>query len=121
MKKTKGLSKKLGITLNELVMGLVSKTWKHYFQHCKDETDEVSVTLSYTFQTIEKDPVDYKFYNNVAGLTFYMKLHDDMEEACMLNLKASKQMKNSLIPWGTYVYLWFIVTILPTGYFLHTT
>lgn len=67
------------------------------------------------------DPLEYEFTNNVAGLTFYMKLEDDIDEACKVNLKESKKIKNSLIPWGTYVYLWFMVTVSPTAYFLYST
>lgn len=121
MKKAKELGKKLGLSFNELCMGLISKTWKHYFQHYGDNSDEVSVTLSYTFQSIPMDPLKYEFCNNVAGMTFYMKLCDDFTEACQVNLKHSNMIKKSLIPWGTYVYLWFMVTMQPTAYFLYNT
>ena len=49
MKKCKEKAKEYGVSFNELCMGLLSKTWKHYFQHFGDNSDEMTITLSYTF------------------------------------------------------------------------
>lgn len=50
--------------------------------------------------------MEYKFYNAVAGMTFYMKLCDDMDEAIKVNAQTSKFLKNSMIPWGTYCWIY---------------
>lgn len=50
MKKAKLLAKKMGMTFNDIIMGLISKSLKEYFINHKDESKYVTVALPFTFK-----------------------------------------------------------------------
>lgn len=52
MKKSKALAKTMGLTFNDLIMGLVSKSIKTHFIAQGDSSEEISVAVPFTFQSI---------------------------------------------------------------------
>ena len=81
MRKAKALSKKMGMTINDMMMGLTSKVLKQYFVSKGDSTDTITVGLPLTFKNIAKKVKDYTYGNKFASLTVYMKLIDNFEKA----------------------------------------
>ena len=51
-KKAKELSKKMGMTLNDLMLGITTKCVKEYFVSQGDQTEEISVSMPFSFATI---------------------------------------------------------------------
>ena len=100
MKKAKALSKQMGITFNDLVLGMVSKVFKRHFDVQKDENKIITVSVPFTFNSIPKDSADYKFGNRFAGLTVFLPLISDFKEACLSANKMMNKVKNSMIPSG---------------------
>ena len=41
----------------------------------------VTLALPFTFNTISKEEKDYKFNNNFASLTLFLRLTEDFDEA----------------------------------------
>lgn len=72
----------MGISFNDLVLGIVSKSLKMHFIAEDDDTKSVSLALPFTFKAIPKDPKKYKFGNFFAGLTIYLDLEADFAKAC---------------------------------------
>ena len=63
MKKSLALSKKMGITFNDLTLGILSKCLKLYFVANDDKSDEITIAIPFTFNTIPKSPSNYSFKN----------------------------------------------------------
>ena len=49
MKKAKALSKSMGITFNDLILGMVSKVFKQHFDDNNDKSKFISVQSPLTF------------------------------------------------------------------------
>ena len=49
MKKAKALSKKMGLSFNDLILGIISSSLKEHFEANEDDTDEITVSLPFTF------------------------------------------------------------------------
>lgn len=49
MIKAKALSKKMGISFNDLILGIVSSSLKEHFMAEGDNSDEISVAIPFTF------------------------------------------------------------------------
>lgn len=49
MKKAKELAKKMGLTFNDLIMGLVSKSLKTHFVAEGDSTEEIGVAVPFSY------------------------------------------------------------------------
>jgi NRPS condensation-like uncharacterized protein len=82
VKKAKLLSKKMGITFNDLIMGLTSKVLKQYFVSKGDITDEITAVMPFSFRSIPQKKEEYTYGNKFVGLTVYLKLIDDFKSAC---------------------------------------
>lgn len=52
LKKTKDISKKMNMTVNDLMLGITSKVLKEYFVLQGDSSSELSITLPFTFKVI---------------------------------------------------------------------
>ena len=55
MKKAKAHSKRMGITFNELVLGVLSKTTKAYFKEQGDDSSMITIALPFCFNSVPKD------------------------------------------------------------------
>ena len=114
MKKAKELAKKMGLSYNELCLGVLSKTTKQYFIEQGDpDTSMVSILLPFTFHGIPKNPVDYVYQNNFSSLPFFLDLKEDINEACKLAQIQSNMIKKSIYVFGLYSLLWFYSTCMP--------
>lgn len=89
--KLKEVAKKHGGTLNDVVLGLVSTSFKEYFDAKKDSTPHVTITVPYTFRVFPKNKNDYLFCNAFAGMTLYLNLENNFEKAMKIAKKASKE------------------------------
>ena len=49
MVKTKAKAKEMGVTFNDLVLGIVSKCVKAYFVEKGDNTEHISISVPFTF------------------------------------------------------------------------
>ena len=74
MKKAKQVSKQMGLSFNDLVLGIMSKSIKRHFIAMNDPTDQISVLCAFTFKRIPEKPKDYWFGNRFAGVTIYLSL-----------------------------------------------
>jgi len=63
VKKAKELSKKMGITLNDMIMGMTSKVLKQYFVSQGDKSDSISITMPFSFKIIPEKKEDYTYGN----------------------------------------------------------
>lgn len=81
IKKAKALAKKMEVSLNEIIMGLVSRSLKWHFVKHNDDTKEISVAVPFTFNDVPRDPAEYKYKNNFISITIYMCLEDNYELA----------------------------------------
>lgn len=52
LKKTKEMSKKMNMTVNDLMLGITSKALKQYFVLQGDESKDISITMPFTFKVI---------------------------------------------------------------------
>ena len=120
MKKAKALSKKMGLSFNDLILGIVSSSLKEHFEANGDDTDEISVSIPFTFQTIPKNVEDYKFGNDFVPLTCYLKLEKTIEDGCKSAKKMMDIFKRSWIPAGGYTILKFYAICLPHAFMRHT-
>ena len=80
--KAKEVAKKMGITFNDLVLGLISKCIKHYFIAKGDESTYITMNVPYSFNVIPESVEDYRAENNITTLTVYLELEEDFEKAC---------------------------------------
>ena len=87
VKKTKELSKKMGITLNDLIMGISSKVLKQYFVSQGDDSEQLTMTMPFTFKAIPENRDQYTYGNKFVSLTVYLKLIDNLEKACEMAKK----------------------------------
>lgn len=79
--KTKELSKKYGVTINDLILAVITKVLKKHFDSKGDKSEQITVAMPCTFKVIPTDPKQYVFYNYFTSLTLYVKLTDDFNEA----------------------------------------
>ena len=82
LKKTKEVAKKMNMTVNDLMLGITSRALKQYFVKQGDESKEISITLPFTFKVIAQKRENYTYGNNFVSLTIYLKLIENLEEAC---------------------------------------
>jgi NRPS condensation-like uncharacterized protein len=95
VQKSKDLAKKMGITLNDLVLGVTSTILKKYFVSHGDESEEISVTMPFTFRAFPEKVEDYTYGNKFVSLTVYLKLIDNFEKACEMAKKLTDKLKKS--------------------------
>lgn len=105
MVKAKAKAKSMGVTFNDLIMGIVSCGLKEHFVAQGDTQDQITMQCPFTFQSIPKDPKDYKFGNDFVALAFYLKLADNLQSACEAAKKVTTAAKKSLMPGGGYLLL----------------
>lgn len=79
VQKTKDLSKKMGITLNDLILGITSKILKGYFVSKGDNSDQITLTMPFTFKAVPENKDNYTYGNKFVSLTLYLKLIDNLE------------------------------------------
>jgi len=79
--KTKALCKKYGVTMNDLMLAVITKVLKKHFVEKGDEQEEITLAIPYTFNSIPTNPRDYVFYNNFTSLTLFVKLTSNFQEA----------------------------------------
>ena len=113
MKKAKDVAKQMGMSFNDLVLGIMSKSIKRHFIAMNDPTDQISVACPITFKRIPENTKDYWFGNRFATVTIYLSLQDDFKKACKINKERTEFMKNSFILAGTFTGLSFYCTFLP--------
>lgn len=95
LKKTKELSKKMNLTVNDLMLGITSKALKQYFDVQGDKSKDISVTLPFTFKVIPEKKRDYTYGNQFVSLTVYLKLIESLDEACAHAKKLMNGLKRS--------------------------
>ena len=105
LKKTKAISKKMNMTLNDLMLGITSKVLKEYFDLQGDTSSELSITLPFTFKVIPQDRKDYTYGNNFVSLTIYLKLIENLDKACEHAKKLMNDLKKSSHPGAFYTLL----------------
>ena len=103
----------MGITFNDLMTGIVSKSLKMHMNEQKDKTDVVTMAVPLTFQSIPKDMTQYKFGNNFASLLIYLELKDNLVDACASAKNLMDQLKKSMRPAGGYSLNIFYTTFMP--------
>ena len=103
----------MGITFNDLILGIISKALKTHFVAEEDESKYVSLALPYTFKTIPKNPKDYTFGNFFACLTIYLDLELDFEKACKSANRSVAFWKESLVTGGFYLLCKYYTTFCP--------
>jgi hypothetical protein len=103
----------MGITFNDLMLGIISVSLKKYFVSKDDHSKEITVALPYSFNSIPEDMSKYKFGNSFASLTLYMPLEDEIGAACKAVKKKMDFMKKSLIPSGVYTLIWMYNIFFP--------
>ena len=113
MKRAKDVSKDMGLTFNDLMLGIASVAMKKYFLSNNDHTKEISVAMPYSFNSIPKDMSKYKFGNSFASLTVYMPLEEDIMVACKAVKKRMDFVKKSMLPSGVYTLLWAYNIVFP--------
>jgi hypothetical protein len=116
MKKAKEVAKSMGITFNDLILGMTSKSLKQHFVKCGDPQTEITLTLPFTFNSIPKDHTKYKYGNDFIALPLYLKLEMDFAKACEDAKRKMNQMKNSLLPGGFYMLVWWYTACLPAAF-----
>ena len=84
MSKIKKLGKEMGLTFNDVIMGIVSASMKRYFNQKEDKSKEISVAIPFSFNSIPEDMRNYKFRNSFASMTLYMPLEANFTKACSL-------------------------------------
>merc|ERR1711871_716132 len=95
VKKTKELSKKMGVTLNDFILGVISKILKDYFVAQGDSSNEITVTMPFSFKAIPESKDDYTYGNQFVSLTIFLKLVGNLEKACEMAKQMTKKLKNS--------------------------
>lgn len=81
IKKAKILGKKLGVSFNEIVMAICSKAIKKHFVSQNDDTEEISATVPFTFNSVPHNPLDYTYQNNFISITIFLPLESCFETA----------------------------------------
>ena len=117
MKKAKELSKTLGVSFNELVLGITSKTLKWHFDKHGDKNTEIAIGLPMTFKKIPKNHADYVYGNDFSSMTYYLKLESDLKTACLEAKRRMDRIKRSWLPVGFYGLMWFYGACFPIKYF----
>ena len=102
MTKAKALAKRLGVTFNDLTLGLLSTTLRQYFAAKQDKTKEVTVCVPFTFNSIPEQPSDFEFANRFASISLFLGLFAGFEAACQHAHEQMTTIKSSLIPFGYY-------------------
>lgn len=113
LKKTKEVAKKMGMTVNDLMLGITSRALKQYFVKQGDTSKEISVTLPFTFKVIPQKREDYTYGNNFVSLTIYLKLIENLEEACQHAKKLMNNLKRSTHPGAFFTLLEFYGAFMP--------
>jgi len=104
IKKVKKLSKEYKATLNDVMLGLATTVLKKYFATKNDETEYISLSCPFSFKSIPKKVVDYKYENDLTtALSLYVKLTDNVEEGIHQSKKIMDGFKHSLIPMASFV------------------
>lgn len=75
-------AKKLNITFNDFVLGIVSKAFKQYFVAKGDKSTYLTVSLPYSLETIPEKIEEYHASNNFASIILYLDLEEDFKTAC---------------------------------------
>ena len=93
----------MGLTFNDLIMGLVSKSIKTHFVAQGDSTEEIGVAVPFSYQSIPQKVKDYTFGNNFVPLVMYLDLKENFnKEAFHKTHKSSLHemltSENKLIP-----------------------
>lgn len=90
-KKVKALAKKNGVTVNDLMMALLSMSFKRYFDLKGDKNSQISIIIPFSFKTIPRDVAQYSYGNKFVGTTFYMRLEKEFSKAIEYMAKESKR------------------------------
>jgi len=94
-------AKKMNITFNDLVLGMVSKAFKQYFVAKGDDSKYITASVPFSLEAIPDQIEEYTATNNFASLILYLDLEDDFGTACSKVKKTMDWMKKSLLPFGT--------------------
>lgn len=111
--KTKQLSKQYGVTINDLILAVITKVLKKHFDSKGDKSEQITMAMPFTFQVIPDDPNKYVFYNYFTSLTLYVKLTDNFNEALQNAKKQMNFIKSSIIPYALMVIVQMYNTIFP--------
>jgi hypothetical protein len=116
MKKAKAKAKELDpkMTFNDLILAVVSTTFKEYFVQKGDYSKYISVNFPFTFNQIPENSKHYRFGNNFAGLTCYLPLESDFKTALIKSNKLMSEQKKSLMPAAALMLLWSYNTFFPS-------
>jgi hypothetical protein len=116
MAKTKVILKEKNITFNDLMLSIISKSLRQYFQERGDTTDEITMCMPYTYKIIPENVAEYKYFNMFVGLPVYLKLKDNLDDALKHVASLMKSLKNSTVPIATFVLVWLYNTVFPQAY-----
>ena len=119
MRKSKVVAKQMGLTFNDLMLGIIGRALKVHFKKNKDDTDMITMSIPFTFQQISKDRSKWSYGNDFCVLSLYLPLREDLLEACKAAKQQMNAMKNSLIPVATYQVMTFYASCTPHGFMQH--
>jgi hypothetical protein len=71
------------VTLNDMMMGMISSVLAEYFENHGDKSKEVTLMAPCAFRTVPRDPKDYKYYNTFVALAIYTDLIKDLKQAAI--------------------------------------
>jgi len=75
-------AKKMDITFNDLILGMISKAMKQYFLAKGDKSTYITTSIPYSLASLPDRIEDYSASNNFASLIFYLDLEEDLKTAC---------------------------------------
>ena len=119
MQRSKAKAKEIGVTFNDLMLGISTKAVKQHFIANNDPSESITINVPFTFQTIPRDITKYKFGNNFILLTLYVDLKDNLKDACHSAKSMMDKFKNTMIPVGGYTLLQFYSIFCPHFFMNH--
>lgn len=75
-------AKKMNMTFNDLVMGIVSKSFKQYFVAKGDSSKFITLQIPYSMAHIPERIEEFEADNSFASMVCYLDLEEDFKIAC---------------------------------------
>ena len=119
LKKAKQVAKDNGISYNDLMLAIVSQSFRNHFDQQGDNTSTITIAMPFAFYKIPRDPDHYTIGNRFATLCLYLDLHSDFKAACADAKKKTDQIKKAMIAPGLFSLLWLYGNVLPTAFYNH--
>ena len=98
------------------MMGITSKVLKEYFVSQGDNSNQISITVPFTYKVIPQRMRDYTYGNQFISMTIYLKLIDNLDLACEMAKRLADRIKKSTQPIALKTLLEFYAYFMPAAF-----